>query len=71
MVLRVRLEDDRYDYVSAQAIDDLIERKRIVMFFRPSEKKWVDVSADPIRKKRGIFYIGPERRNPPAPDLFE
>ena len=71
MVLRVRLDDDRYDYVNGQAIEELIEQKRITMFYRPSEKKWVDVGVDPIRKKSGIFYIGPERRNPPAPDLFD
>jgi len=70
MVLRVRLEDDRYDYVNGEAIEGLIEQKRIIMFYRPSEKKWVDISVDPIRRKRGIFYIGPERRNPPAPDFY-
>ena len=71
MILRVRLEGDRYDYVSSQAIDDLIEQNRILMFYRPSEKRWVDIGSDPIRKKRGVFYIGPERRTPPPADLLE
>lgn len=69
MVLRVKLEDERYDYVSSQAIEELIEQKQIVMFYRPSEKRWVDVSSDPIRRKTGVYYIGPERRHPSQRDL--
>jgi hypothetical protein len=71
MVLRVKLADERYDYVNSLSIDELIEQRRILMFYRPSEGKWVDVNTGLIRKKAGVFYIGPERRNPPPSDLFQ
>ncbi len=71
MVLRVKLQGNRYDYVNSQTIEDLIGQKRILMFYRPSEKKWIDIDHDPIRRKTGVFYIGPERRTSPPPDLFE
>jgi hypothetical protein len=70
MVLRVKFENEKYDYVNSDVISDLIKRKQIAMFYRPSEKRWIDIRVDPVREERGIFYIGPERRNPPPADLF-
>jgi hypothetical protein len=70
MVLRVKFENDKYDYVSSEVIGDLIRQERIAMFYRPSEKRWIDIRVDAVRQERGIFYIGPERRNPPPADLF-
>ncbi len=63
MLLRVKFGNEKYDYVNGEAIDDLIERKEICMFYRPSEKRWIDVEVGPIRAERGIYYIGPERRS--------
>jgi hypothetical protein len=71
MVLRVKFDDEKFDYVSSQAIDDLIAQKQITMFYRPSEKRWISIGIDPVRRKSGVFYIGPERRTPPPADLFD
>jgi hypothetical protein len=63
MFLRVRYPNLTYDYVSAQMIDNLIAQKQIIMFYRPSERQWVDVELDPIRKGRTGRYDGIERRS--------
>jgi hypothetical protein len=62
MILRVKFDNEKYDYVNSQFIDDLIEKGQISMFYRPSEKRWVDIGIGPIRGDSGVFYIGPERR---------
>jgi hypothetical protein len=71
MVLRVKFDDEKYDYVSSEMIDELIGRKQIAMFYRPSEKRWINIGVDPIRRQTGVFYIGPERRTPPPESLFD
>ena len=70
MVLRVKFEDNKYDYVSNEVLGELIRRKEIAMFYRPSEKRWIDIAVDPVRRESGVFYIGPERRFPPPAELF-
>jgi hypothetical protein len=66
MVLHVQYRNKSYDYVSDMVIDKLIRQKWIAVFYRPSEKKWVDVEHDPLRGGSDVYYIGPERRNLPA-----
>ncbi|WP_028893377.1 GSU3473 family protein [Syntrophorhabdus aromaticivorans] len=61
MLLRIQYPDSKYDYVDTPTLDRLIEFRRIRQFFRPSEKKWVDISRDPVRGLGGN-YSGPERR---------
>jgi hypothetical protein len=39
MILRVKFDNEKYDYVNSQFIDDLIEKGQISMFYRPSEKR--------------------------------
>ena len=41
-----------------------IDCKRVKMFYRNSERRWVTVGVDPIRKTAQISvpYAGPERR---------
>ncbi len=61
MLLHVQYQNYRYDFVDTQTLDSLLEQKQIRGFFRPSEKRWVVVSYDPIRGSGGK-YSGPERR---------
>ena len=61
MILHVQYRNDRYDFVDAQTLDRLLAADEIQGFYRPSEKRWIDVSRDPIRG-RGGTYSGPERR---------
>jgi hypothetical protein len=63
MVLRVRYPNRKYDYVSSAAIDRLITQKQIGMFYRPSEKRWIDIEHGPLRKDANTGYDGIERRN--------
>jgi hypothetical protein len=63
MFLCVRYPNLTYDYVSAQMIDDLIAQKQIIMFYRPSQRRWVDVEWDSIRRESARRYDGIERRS--------
>lgn len=61
MILHVQYRDLHYDYVTARTLDTLIADKQLRLFFRPSEKRWVNVLSDPVRGIGGE-YAGPDRR---------
>lgn len=61
MVLRVQYQDLNFDYIAPYTLDDLISRKNLQQFYRPSEERWVNVFCDPIRGIGGD-YSGPDRR---------
>ena len=63
MVLRVQYQDNRYGEVDGPTLDRLLLGKTLRQFYRPSEKRWVDVYRDPIRGLGGD-YSGPNRRYP-------
>ena len=63
MMLYVQYLDSHYDYVNTRTLDRLIEERRVRMFYRLSESRWVDVHHDPIRGFGGD-YSGPDRRYP-------
>jgi hypothetical protein len=62
MILYVRYKNGRTDYVNAILIDSLIQDNKISMFYRPSEKQWVDVDTGRIRRREGSCYSGEDRR---------
>ena len=62
MLLRIQYQDKEYNYVNPETIDELIMTRRTRQFFRPSERRWVDIEeASPRGYPRGS-YSGPERR---------
>ena len=61
MILVVQYEGFNFDYVSPYILDRLIADKSLQGFYRPSEKRWVNVSSDAIRGIGGD-YSGSERR---------
>ena len=61
MIIHVQFQDDHYDYVGPRILDKLFEGENVKRFFRPSEKRWVNVYDDPIRGEGGD-HIGPNRR---------
>ena len=64
MTLHIQYRNDKYDYVTSQALDRLIGQKEVKKFYRPSEKKWIDVDVDRTRGMGGGLYAGMERRQP-------
>ena len=62
MVLRIQFRNKDYDYIHAQRLDDLIQKKEIIQFYRPLAKSWVKIGIDPIRGKASGAYVGAERR---------
>jgi hypothetical protein len=62
MVLRIQFRNNGYDYINAQRLDDLINKKAILQFYRPLAKRWVKIDIDPIRGKASGPYVGVERR---------
>ena len=65
MVLRIRYPNLDFDYISAHMLDNLINSKKIIQFYRPSEERWVDVEREPSAIRRGgrRRYDGIERRS--------
>lgn len=61
MILHVQYKDFKYDFVNTRALDELLAGKRLLQFYRPSKKDWVNVYRDPIRGMGGD-YLGPDRR---------
>ena len=63
MSIRVVYNDNICDIVPVYILQVGIECRRIKLFYRESEKKWVSVGTDPVR---GVCarncYDGPERR---------
>ena len=62
-LIRVLYAVEKYDfdYVSSELLGTLIAQDRITHFYRPSERRWVNIRLDPIRGSGG-GYQGPERR---------
>jgi len=49
-LIRVLYNDNRYDYVTDELLDNLLEAKRVAKFERSTG--WTTVGLDPIRKAR-------------------
>jgi len=61
MLLRIQYQDKKYNYVDPETLDEMIMTRRIRQFFRPSERRWVDIEEAASRGPGGN-YSGPERR---------
>lgn len=65
MTVRVVYHDNSLDMISAFILQLGIECDKIKMFYRESEKKWITIGVDPVRKSQAErLYDGPERRLP-------
>ena len=62
MSIRVVYHDNTHDLISVYVLQLGIECRKIKMFYRDSEKRWITVGVDPVRKARETVYRGPERR---------
>lgn len=62
MVLCIQYKNGTYDYVSQRRLDVLIKQESIKQFYRPQEKRWVNISIDSIRRGGSSSYAGVERR---------
>jgi len=66
MVLDIQYQNNKFDYINCEILDQLIRKRRIKRFYRPSEDKWVVIGIDPIRGNGGD-HAGQERRRTPYP----
>jgi len=66
MTIRVQYHNGVYDIVSAATLKRLIINGKIKKFYRYSEKRWVTIGVEPIRKGAQVLapYAEPERRSP-------
>jgi hypothetical protein len=56
-----RKENYGFEYVPTQWLETLIKGDEISHFYRPAEKRWINIRLDPVRGTGGS-YQGPERR---------
>lgn len=63
MILYVQYRDFHYEYVDTRTFERLLADKKLRLFYRPSEKRWIYLlrDLDPIRGIGGD-YSGPDRR---------
>jgi len=68
MIIRVQYHNGVYDLISANILQRLILSGEIRMFYRYSEKRWITIGVDPMRKGSQALtpYAKPERRAPRA-----
>ena len=59
--IRVRYRNNREGLVDDVTLNELIIYKKIKQFYRPSEKRWVNIETDPVRRAP-CLYNGSERR---------
>ena len=62
MFLHVQYGNEKYDWVNSRTIDELIRLKRIRMFYRFSERRWINVERDLVRSAGSGTYAGIKRR---------
>ena len=62
MTIRVVYHDNSYDTVPVFILQLGIDCKKIKMFYRNSERRWITVGVDPVRKAQECRHDGPERR---------
>jgi len=72
MIIRVQYSNNVYDMISDIALQRLIDTRKIKTFYRYSEKRWIAVGADPLRKgvQVSVPHTGPERRATNPSKLF-
>ena len=62
MTIRVVYHDNTYDTIPVFILQLGIDCKKIKMFYRNSERRWITVGIDPVRKASECHHDGPERR---------
>jgi hypothetical protein len=62
MTIRVVYHDNSYDTIPVFILQLGIDCKKIKMFYRSSEKRWITVGVDPVRKAWEGHHVGTERR---------
>ena len=60
-LIKVRYRNNREGLVDDVTLHELIVSKKIKQFYRPSEKRWVNIETDPVRRETR-FYNGSDRR---------
>jgi hypothetical protein len=66
MIIRVVYHDNTCDTIPVHILQLGIDCKKIKMFYRYSEKRWITIGDDPVRATAQILalHTGPERRAP-------
>ena len=49
--IEVKYKSGTHAFVDDYLLDSLIHTEQITHFFRPSERRWVKIGVDPIRRK--------------------
>jgi hypothetical protein len=65
MIIRVQYNNHVYDMISDVVLHRLLDNGKIKKFYRYSEKRWITVATDPIRRQTHIPRKVSERRTRP------
>ncbi len=59
--IEVKYQNGTHAFVDDYLLEALIRSGKIQQFYRPSEKHWITIGVDPIRRQKST-YTGRERR---------
>ena len=59
--IEVKYQNGTHAFVDDYLLDSLIHTEQITHFYRPSERQWIKIGVDPIRREEGP-HPGRERR---------
>jgi len=61
--IEVQYQDGTHAFVDDHFLDSLINLGRITHFYRPSERRWIQIGVGPTRKEEGPLPGKERRRN--------
>ena len=60
--IEVEYSNGRHAFIDDYLLEGLINSKKIIRFFRPSEKRWITIGIGPVRSWKGIYCERERRR---------
>ena len=67
--IEVQYQNGTHAFVDDYLLDSLIRSGRITNFYRPSERQWVHIGVDPVRKEAGPRPERERRRTGHVPEM--
>ena len=62
MLIKIKYQNNRFDLVKSEMLDQFLSKGKVKEFYRYSEERWVTVGTDTLRKSDAP-YFGTERRS--------
>ena len=68
--IEVKYQNGTHAFVDDYLLKSMIHTKQITHFYRPSERRWVAIQVDPVRKGAGPYPGSERRRTGHCPEMI-